>query len=202
MDAYVFNITSGQVTTGELTAASATLTSTGTAPANNDTVTIGAVTYTFKTALTGGGATANEVLIGASASIALDNLKSAINLTAGGGTTYGSATVIHPTVTASTKTATTLLLVAKTSGTGGNSLASTETSAQLSFGGATFSGGVNNNIEIAKGVYSKCTSISSANLNTLVTAGCVAFNAGDSLTDYVLYRLHTALRFKLANYNA
>lgn len=116
----------------------ATLTSTGTIPTANDTVTIGAVTYTFKATVT---TTANEVLLGASASEALDNLKHAINLTGTPGTHYGSATVIHPTVRASTKTATTLFLVAKTAGTGGNSLASTEASTQLSFGGANFSGG-------------------------------------------------------------
>lgn len=114
-----------------------TLTSDGTNVTANDTVTIGAVTYTFKAAVT---TTANEVKIGADAAATLQNLKDAINLT---GTTaqYGSLTVIHPTVSAGAITATTLLLFAKTGGTGGNSLTSTEASTHLSFPGATFNSG-------------------------------------------------------------
>ncbi len=115
--------------------ANQTLTVTGNAVAA-ETVTIGAVTYTWRTSVA---ATANEVLVGASASASLDNLKSAINLD--GTAVYGTATVVHPTVRAGTKTATTLFLIAKTGGTGGNSLASTETMTNASFGGATFSGG-------------------------------------------------------------
>lgn len=122
------------------TAASGTLTSTGTAPANNDTVTIGSVTYTFKTTLTSSTA-ANQVLIGASAAAALDNLKSAINRTAGAGTTYGSLTGAHPTVTATTNTDTTQVVVARVTGTGANSVATTEASSQLSWGAATLAGG-------------------------------------------------------------
>lgn len=125
-------------TTDEANFAVATLTSTGVNVSADDTVTIGAVTYTFKASVT---TTANEVKIGADAAESLANLKKAINLTGTGGTEYGSATVIHPTVRASTLTATTLLLVAKTAGTGGNALASTEAAATLSFGAGTFAGG-------------------------------------------------------------
>lgn len=115
-----------------------TLTSTGVNVTADDTVTIGAVTYTFKSAPTTG---ANEVKIGADAEASLANLKKAINLTGVSGTDYGSATVIHPTVTAGVATATTLKLFAKTGGTGGNSLASTEVATTLSFPGATFNSG-------------------------------------------------------------
>ena len=118
-----------------------TLTSTGVAPSNNDTVTIGNVTYTFKTALTAGNATAYEVLIGASASVALDNLKSAINGSAGAGTTYGSGTPPHPQVTAGTKTATTLVVDSRSKAYG-NSIATTETAVTLSWGAATLAGGL------------------------------------------------------------
>lgn len=118
-------------------AAVATLTLAGNAIAA-ETVVIGAVTYTWRASVA---TTANEVLVGATASASLDNLKAAIGLEAGAGTLYGSATVIHPTVEVVNKTATTLVLAAKTGGTGGNALASTETMTQGSFGGATFSGG-------------------------------------------------------------
>jgi hypothetical protein len=74
----------GQTTTTAGVKATATLTITG-AIGNNETVTIGGQTYTFKTALTAG-TTANEVLIGASDAIALDNLKSAIDKSADVGT--------------------------------------------------------------------------------------------------------------------
>lgn len=119
-------------------AASGTLTSDGTAPSDGDTVTIGSTVYTYKTALT---PTAYEVLIGASADTALDNIKSAVNATAGAGTTYATGTLIHPTVTATTNTATTQLFVAKSTGPAGDLIATTETSSHLSFGTATLQGG-------------------------------------------------------------
>lgn len=115
-----------------------TLTSDATAPANNDTVTIGAVTYTYKTTLTGA---SFEVLIGASADAALDNLKSAINATAGAGTTYGTGTTAHPQVSATTNTNTTQVVQALTPGTAGNAIATTETSSHLSWGAATLASG-------------------------------------------------------------
>lgn len=65
-------------------------------PANGETLKIGNVTYTFKTAL----AAAYDVLIGAAASNTRDNLVAAITAGAGAGTTYGTATVAHPLVTA------------------------------------------------------------------------------------------------------
>lgn len=118
--------------------ATATLTSDTTAPSDGDQVVIGNKTYTYKTSLTGA---ANEVLIGADAAAALDNLKSAVNGSAGAGSTYGTGTVAHTQVDATTNTDTTQLFVAKAIGVAGNAYASTETSSHLSFGGATFSGG-------------------------------------------------------------
>jgi hypothetical protein len=115
--------------------ATGTLTSDGTAPADGATVTLDAKTYTFKTALT---PTEGQVLIGATtdASAALANLKSAINHTGTPDTDYKCAAV-HPTVSAGAITATTLVLTAKSAGAGGDSIASTETSSHLSFGGTT-----------------------------------------------------------------
>jgi hypothetical protein len=64
----------------------------------NTTVTIGSTVYSFVTTAT---TTAYEVEIsGVNASGTIDNLIAAINLAAGSGTTYGSATAIHPTVRA------------------------------------------------------------------------------------------------------
>jgi hypothetical protein len=69
------------------TPATGTLTATG-QPANDATVTIGSKVYTFKTTLVLGD---GNVLIGGTASDSLDNLIAAINLGAGGGTTYSVA---------------------------------------------------------------------------------------------------------------
>lgn len=120
--------------------ASGTLTSDATNVTAGDTCTIGSTVYTFRATVP----SAYDVLIGASASATLDNLKSAINATAGAGTTYGTGTVIHPTVDATTKTATTILMVAKTAGVAGNSIATTEASTHLSFGAATLTSGTEN----------------------------------------------------------
>ena len=134
-------------------------------PVAAEAVTIGAVTYTFRASVA---TTANEILVAGTAAASLQNLKDAINLT---GTTaqYGSLTVIHPTVTAGVITATTLQLYAKAGGTGGNSLASTETLTNGSFPGATFNSGTPG---------AAATGVSSF-LFTPEHAGMFVFNATD-----------------------
>jgi len=115
----------------------ATLTSDATNVDPDDEVVIGTVTYKFVASPTD----PNDVDIGADAAGSLANLKKAVNASGVAGTDYGTGTVANPDVTALTLTATTLLLYAKVGGTGGNSLASTETSDHLSFGGTVFASG-------------------------------------------------------------
>jgi predicted RecA/RadA family phage recombinase len=121
------------------TKATGTITSDTTAPSNGDTVTIGSTVYTFRTALSEP-AEPFEVLIGISAAVALDNLKSAINATTGEGTTYSTGTTAHPTVTATTNSNTTQVVEAITAGAAGNDIATTETSSHLSWGATTLFG--------------------------------------------------------------
>jgi hypothetical protein len=112
-------------------------------PSNNETVTVGVVTYTFKTALT---PLANEVLIGASAGAALSNLHAAITLGVGAGTVYAAATLAHPTVTAVTPIGLTMTVIALVGGLGGNSIPISETLINGSFGGpVTLLGGLTQN---------------------------------------------------------
>ncbi|TPI86355.1 hypothetical protein [Mesorhizobium sp. B2-8-9] len=103
-----------------------------------DTITIGAGTYTLRAAPT---TVANEVKIGASAAETAANLAAAINLGAGAGTLYGSLTTEHPTVMAESLGAGIVGITAKTPGTAGNALASTEAGTNTSFGAATLTGG-------------------------------------------------------------
>lgn len=132
------------------TAASGTLTSTGTNVSDGDTVTVGGVTYTFKTTL---GTTPNQVLIGASAAASLTNLSQTITGVGGtAGTTYTANTtpIPNPDVNVGTVTATTIPLTAKSKNYG-NSVPTTETAATLSFGGTTLSGGVLSSIAAPTG---------------------------------------------------
>ena len=68
-----------------------------------------------------------HVLIGAAATDSIDNLVAAITLGAGSGSTYAAATTLHPTVTADVGVGDTMDARAKTFGTAGNALATTET---------------------------------------------------------------------------
>lgn len=118
--------------------ATGTLTSTGNFT-DSQTVTIGSKVYTFQTTLTN---VDGNVLIGADRTASHANLKAAINLEAGAGTTYALATTIHPTVEATSATATTTVVRAKSEGTAGNSIATTETQTNAAWGGANLSGGL------------------------------------------------------------
>lgn len=119
--------------------ATGVLTLTGNA-GDTETVVIGGKTYTFQTVLTNSD---GNVLIGATASDSIDNLIAAITTGAGAGTVYAAATVIHPTVTAAAGAGDTMDVTALTAGTAGNSIGTTETLGNGSFGGATLSGGTN-----------------------------------------------------------
>ena len=108
-----------------------------TTAANNDTVTIGDVTYTFKTALSTNPTVPYEVLIGASATTAATNLVAAINGTDG---SYGSGTVHHPLVRA-TNASGVVTVTARNAGSAGDAIATTETGAAIAWGGATLASG-------------------------------------------------------------
>lgn len=121
------------------TTATGTLTSDNTNVSANMFVTLGSQTYTFKTSLSGA---AYEILIGASADASLTNLASAINATAGAGTTYGTGTVINPNATSTaTPTAHVLTITATATGVAGNLVATVCTTTHLSFSGQTLTGG-------------------------------------------------------------
>jgi len=72
------------------------LTSNNTNVSDADTVTIGAVTYTFKTTINN--SLANQVLIAGTADLSLGNLILAITAGSGSGTNYSTPTVAHPLV--------------------------------------------------------------------------------------------------------
>lgn len=119
-------------------AATVVLTFTG-QPLDTQTVVLGSKTYTFQTVLTN---VDGNVKIAATAALSLTNLINAINLNAGVvGTDYATAMTVHPTVTAAEAAGDTALITARDTGTGGNSIASTETLTNGSFATATLLGG-------------------------------------------------------------
>lgn len=157
-----------------LTTASGVLTSDNTAPSDGDTVTVGTKVYTAKTTLAG---VEGQVLINTTADAFLLNLSRAINHTGTPGTDYVAAAA-HPTVSASaTVTAHTITLTARTGGTAGNAIATTETSAHLSFGATTLLGGLNS----IPGVF--VITLTDATAET-VTLRIGAPLVGDALADY------------------
>lgn len=122
-----------------LTEVKATGTLTATAnPQDGARVTIGSTVYTFRDTL----ANAFDVLIGATAEASLDNLIAAINLAAGAGSTYGTGTTVHPTVTAVAGAGDTVTITAKTVGVAGNAIATVDYSPGLAFGAGTLGSGV------------------------------------------------------------
>lgn len=172
---FIADGTSLQYYSGSGAAAAGTLTLTGNA-GNNETVTIGTQTYTWKTALTTGGTAPNEVLIGASAAASIDNLIAAINGGSGAGTLYGSQTEINLDVVASDGAGTTMLATAKLNGTAGNAIATTETMANGSWGAATLAGGTTGK---ATGTL---TLTGNAVNNETVTVGAVTYTWKTALT--------------------
>jgi hypothetical protein len=131
------------VAVGAAVAATETLTSAG-AFSDTETVTIGSRTYTFRTPFVDA---ADNIDASGTVAQTHENLRRAINGDGVAGTNYGTGTVVHADVTAS-DTATTNVITAKKAGTAGNLIATTETGANISFGGATLSGGSGGDVVI------------------------------------------------------
>lgn len=131
------------ITVAASVAATGTLTSTG-AFSDGETATIGSVTYTFRTPFVDA---ANNINAAGTVAQTHENLRRAINLQGVAGTNYGTGTVIHPTVSAA-DTATTNVLTAKKGGTFGNTIVTTDTGANISFGAATLTGGSGGDVAI------------------------------------------------------
>lgn len=113
--------------------------------ANTETVTIDAKVYTFEDELSD---VDGNVHVGADADESIDNLIAAIMLGAGSGTAYAASMTEHPTVTAAVGAGDTMGVTSKTNG--GNSLASTETMGNGSWGAATLTGGTATMVAEAK----------------------------------------------------
>ena len=129
-----------------ISAATGTLTASGAISAA-DTVEIDSVYYEWTAGSVDAGSPAGTmanpwlVALGASDAEALANLLQALNATGTAGTTYSTALTAHLTVEGVQSDATTLGVRARTRGTGGNSISTTETGANLAWGAATLEGG-------------------------------------------------------------
>ena len=114
-------------------------------PLNDETVVLDTKTYTFQTTLTN---VDGNVLIGADQDDSLANLIAAMDLSAAAledkvsGTHYAGLTVAHTTITSKrTEFTGEMAVLAGVGGTGGNSLATTETLSNGDFGSGVLIGG-------------------------------------------------------------
>ena len=107
---------------------------------DTETVTIGNKVYTFVDTIVNH--IDNQVLIGAAAADSLDNLKSAVNGSAGAGTTYSINTEAHSQVTATTNSDTEQTVEYVAVGLVGNAIATTETCDNVAWGAAVLENGV------------------------------------------------------------
>jgi len=123
--------------------ATGTITTTGNF-SEGETVSVEGQTYTFRATPV----SPYDIDIGGSAAASLDNLKQAINqgdtegAGEGEGTNYGTGTLFHPLVTATTNANDSQIVQARDFGTYANRFMTSETCAAASWGAATMTGGV------------------------------------------------------------
>lgn len=112
------------------------------------TFTIGDITYTAVIDLAetlGLTAVPYQVLWVTNEATFLDNIKLAVNASGLGGTQYSTGTLEHPQVYATTNADTTQVFLSKTTGTGGNSIATTDTLGNYAFTSTVMASGTGSN---------------------------------------------------------
>lgn len=121
--------------------------------------------YTFRTTL---GTAEGDVLIGADADASLLNLIRAINHSGTAGTDYFKAAASVLVTAATSVTAHAFLLTAIRGGTGGNSLTAADSSATLTWTGATFANGTNGSVSAgAADIFMRVSQFDPKNSNNL-----------------------------------
>jgi len=126
--------------------ATATLTGSG-AISNTEQIVIGGIYYTWTNASVDAGSPAGTVgnpwlvALGGSSAEAIQNMANAINDSGVAGTAYSTALVANTFVTMTFYSANTIVVRAIANGVSGNSIAVSETGANLAWSGATLSGG-------------------------------------------------------------
>lgn len=166
-----------------ISAATGTLTSTG-AIADNDEIAIGAVHYRWVSgsvdAGTPDGASANPwlVALGADNTAAFANMVQALNASGTAGTTYSTGLTQLTNVAGVLSNATTMNVRARVRGADGNTITTTvQTGANISWGGATLSGG------------------GAQSLNGVQTPDDVAIVAVETLNSFVVAVVANSQRF-------
>jgi hypothetical protein len=118
------------------------LTTNGTNVTAGDTVTFGAITYTFKASLSGG--STYDVLIGGNANTSLTNLIQAINFTGIQNVDYIASNASPDVKALATLNGNVLQVNARVEGTQGNAIALSTTAASLTASGTGLTGGADN----------------------------------------------------------
>jgi len=175
-------------------AATGTLTSNGTAPSPGDKVVVGGTTYTFETTISNNGATADQILIGGSATVALANLVNAINgntddSNGSGAAGYGTDTTANGEVTAADTTPGTLItLTAATAGTVGNGYALTGGNTLTASGSGDLAGGAAATVAVPAvtntwgyAVTLPAADVSGASAPVSLATGTLVFNGSGTL---------------------
>jgi len=150
MDVYVSATPAASIINFGCYRAAQILTTTGNF-SNGETVTIDTKTYTFVDPAAP--SSDGEVDIGGDADTSLSNLYAAITLGAGSGTAYAAATTAHPSCWASHPSASTDRVWSLDAGTAGNSIATTTTALNASWGDVTLAGGTQNSAATMNNVY-------------------------------------------------
>ena len=108
-------------------------------PVDDNTVTIGAITYRFKTTPN----TAYDVFLGANKAAAQTNLDKAIDASGTAGTHYFTGTLRHPLISTSVISGDTIIVTAARTGADGNLIATTASDiTHTSWAAATLTGGL------------------------------------------------------------
>lgn len=166
------------ITVPAAASATGTLTASG-AISDGEQVVIGAQTYTFRSPFVDA---ANNIDASGTTAQALENLRRAINGDGVAGTNYGTGTTVNADVTA-TDTATTVDVTAITAGSAANTVATTETGANLAWGAATLTGGAGDAVILSTGELPTQTT---AAVGAVTTLGTVVAAHGGTFGTHVL----------------
>lgn len=134
----------GATATGTLTASGAVV--------NNDVVVLGTMYYKFTNGSVDAGTPSGNVgnpwlvAMGADTAAALSNLRKAINASGVAGTAYSTVLIQNTSATASANTATTVSVTSLLIEALGNAVVTTETGANIAWGAATLTGGVDTDL--------------------------------------------------------